>query len=65
VKKPYPLLLALSVLITFIYFQFEQPSPYLSREQLRHGYITDGILFVALLFAAFSAIYLYAKKDRR
>jgi len=63
-RKPFGVILFLSILLTVLYFMQENQPGYINPNEQRHDYIVTGIVFILLFFSAFSLIYIYFKKSK-
>ena len=62
-RKTYAKILVISILLTVLYFFFEDRPPYLTLQEDIEDMLFYGAVYVALLFTTMSVIYNYIKKE--
>jgi hypothetical protein len=63
-RRPYPGILIASILLTVLYFVFEERPAYITYEDDKGDILFFGTIYVVLLFGTMSAIYLFFKQKK-
>jgi len=62
-RKTYLKILIISILLTVMYFFFEERPPYITMQEDIENMLFYGIIYVVLLFTAISVMYNFVKKE--